>query len=77
MVKEKKEVKSLDFFKTKRVIGVFAIASLIFGFLFIRDNSITGNAILNSGNSSSLIQVIGVLLILCSLVLGTYALKEK
>lgn len=76
MAKKKKGVKFSDQFKTKRVAWIFAIIALIFGSLFIRQGTITGDAILNIGYSLNLPTIIGILLILCSIILGISALKD-
>lgn len=65
-----------NFFKTRKAIASFAIVALIGGFLFLNQSS-TGNVILNNSNSFNLISAIGLLLILCSIILGAYALKKK
>jgi len=69
-------MKKENFFKTRKTTVSFAIIALITGFLFL-NRSITGNVILNNENSFSLLSLIGLLLIACSVILGVYALKKK
>ena len=69
-------MKKESFFKTRKAIASLAIVALIGGFLFL-NRSITGNIILDSENSFSLLSLIGILLISCSVILGAYALKKK
>lgn len=64
-----------NFFKTKKVTVLFAIASLIAGFLFI-NKSITGNIILDNYHPISAVSIIGLTLIFCSIILGIYTLKK-
>jgi len=72
----KKKIKKENFFKTKKTTGFFAIIGLIGGFSTLNRN-ITGNVVLNGRNSSDLLSLIGILLILCSVVVGVYSLKKK
>ena len=66
-----------SFFKTKKVVIFFAVISFLGGFLFLKHN-ITGNAVISGKYFFSLISLSGLLLILCSIILGIYALiKER
>jgi len=69
-------MKKENFFKTKKATVSFAIIALIGGFLFL-NRSITGNVILDNKNSFSLVSLMGLLLIACSVILCAYALKKK
>ena len=68
--------KIFDWFETKKATMVFAIISLIGGFLFL-NHSITGNIILSDKYSFNLVSLIGLLLILCAVILGAYSIKKK
>jgi hypothetical protein len=68
--------KEKSFFKKKSVINSFAIIALLGGFFFL-NKRITGNVILNNYYSFSLISLIGLLLIICSIILGTYSIWKK
>lgn len=68
--------KNFDWLKTKKATAIFAAGSLISGFFFLNQN-ITGNAILNENYSLNTIPIIGLLLILCSVVLGTYSVIKQ
>ena len=61
--------------KTKKVVAGFAIIALLGGFFFL-NNTLTGNIIVESENSISLISIIGLLLIACSIILGAYAIRK-
>ena len=74
---EKKEVTFLGWFKTKKTTKIFAIISLILGFLFIMKSIITRSMFLDSGYSLNPFLVIGLLLISCSIILGAYSLKKE
>jgi len=65
-----------NFFKTKKTTAFFAIIGLIGGFISL-NKSITGKVVSNSTYSFDLISLIGVLLILCSIVVGIYSLKKR
>jgi len=71
-MKKKKE----NFLKTRKGIILFAIASLIGGFLFINHN-LTGNIILNNKYFPKLISLTGSLLLLCSGILIVCSTKKK
>ena len=68
--------KKTNFLTRKRTTTFFAIISLIGGLSFLNKN-ITGNIILSKAYSFDLISLIGLLLILCSVILGAYSLKKK
>ena len=67
--------KFFNWLKTKKVTAIFAAGSLISGFFFLNQN-ITGNAILNENYALNTIPIIGLLLILCSIVLGAYSVMK-
>ncbi len=74
----KKQNRKISFFKRTATTLSFSITSFLFGLLFLSiDNSITGNAILNKQYSFSALALIGFLLILCSIILLLYAIKNK
>ena len=68
--------KETNFLTSKKTTAFFAIISLIGGFSFLNKN-ITGKIILEDAFSFDLISLIGLLLILCSIILGVYSLKKK
>ena len=68
--------KKTNFLTRKTTTAFFAIISAIAGILFLK-KSITGNIILSDAYSFNLISLIGLLLILCSIILGVYSLKRK
>ena len=74
---KKKEVNFLGWLKTEKVTKSFAIISLILGILFIGQSIITGKEFLNSGYSLNPFLAMGLLLILCSIILGAYSLKKE
>tara|TARA_Y100000310_G_C20435589_1_gene693577 strand:- start:575 stop:787 length:213 start_codon:yes stop_codon:yes gene_type:complete len=65
-----------SWFKTRQATSIFAIGSLVSGFLFISQN-ITGNAIINNSSSFNVLSLIGLLLILCSVILGVYSIRKR
>lgn len=68
--------KFFDWLKTKQATSIFAVGSLISGFFFLNKN-ITGNVILNENYSLNILPIIGLVLILCSVVLGAYSVMKK
>ena len=62
--------------KTKKVATIFAIIALITGFLFLSPG-ITGGVISEGADSFNSLSLIGLILIGCTIVLATYALKKK
>ena len=68
--------KKTNFLTRKKTTAFFAIISAIAGFSFL-NKSITGNIILSDAYSFDLISLIGLLLILCSVILGIYSIKKK
>jgi len=62
--------------KKKKVTGTFAVIALISGAIFLRHN-ITGNIILSDKYSFNLLSLIGLLLVLCSTILGAYSIKKR
>ena len=69
-------MKKSNFFKRKKVTASFAIFALAGGFLFL-NQGITGNVILSGKSSINLLSIIGLLLILCSIILGIYSIKKR
>ena len=62
--------------KTKKATAIFSVVSLISGFFFL-NQTITGNVILNKNYSLNIIPIIGLLLILCSVILGAYSVMKR
>ncbi|MFH1801735.1 MAG: hypothetical protein ABH804_02810 [archaeon] len=65
-----------DFFKKRKVTVFFAVIALVGGVFFLR-KSITGNIILSNPVQTTSLSAIGILLILCSIILGAYSVKKK
>lgn len=65
-----------NFFRKKEVTLGFAVIALIGGVFFLRKN-ITGNIISADSIQMTIISFIGILLILCSIVLGIYSVKKR
>lgn len=66
--------------KTKKLAQILACISLISGLFFISQGMMTGNTILTGlANASyfSYLDIIGISLIICSVVLGIYSIKKK
>lgn len=68
--------KFFGWLKTKQATAIFAAGSLISGFFFLNKN-ITGNIILNENYSLNILPIIGLVLVLCSVVLGAYSIMKK
>jgi membrane-anchored glycerophosphoryl diester phosphodiesterase (GDPDase) len=64
------------FFERKGVTWVFSAIALVSGVVFL-DSNATGNVIVNRQNPVSVISLLGLLLILCSVILITYSAKKK
>lgn len=65
-----------SFFEKKKTTTAFAIIALTAGFLFL-NKGITGNVILNNKASFTLLPLIGLLLVLCSLIIAVYTIKKN
>ncbi len=72
----KKINKYLNLLETRKATAFFAIIALIGGFLFL-NHSITGRVISDNNSSFNTISIIGLMLILCSIILGAYSLWKK
>ena len=72
----KKRDKYLGLLETRKATAFFAIISLFGGFLFL-NHSITGSVISNNNSSFNTISIIALMLILCSIILGAYSVKNK
>ncbi len=68
--------KQENWFKQKKVVIGFSISALIAGFVFL-NHSITGNVMLNADKGLDLVSLIGLLLVLCSIILGAYTIKKN
>lgn len=66
-----------SWFKEKRVIIGLALISLISGFLFISQSGITGNAVINHYQPISVLSIVGLLLIFCSVILAIYTINKE
>lgn len=65
-----------NFFKSKKILSALAIASFTAGFFFI-DENITGNAVITNKQNFNVFSLIGLGLIICSVVLEFYLVKNK
>jgi len=65
-----------NWFKQKKTTATFAILALV-GSLFSLTPKITGNVILTNKYNFSLLNLIGLLLFLCSIILAIYSIKKK
>jgi len=68
--------KETNFLTRKKTTVFFALVALAGGIFFLNKN-ITGKIILEETLSFNLIPLIGLLLILCSIILGVYSLKKR
>ena len=69
-------VKFSEWLKTRKATYIFAITSVLFGFVFL-SGKITGNVIVSGGYSLNIISLIGSALIFCAIVLGIYSIKKR
>ena len=64
--------------ESKNATAGFSVVAFIAGVLFLKKAwEITGNVVLNNRYSLDLIPLIGLLLVLCSIILGTYSLRKN
>ena len=68
-----------EFLKKRTVKFTFMLISLIGGFCFIEYGltGITGNTIASAENTFNLLSFVGLLLIICSVVIGIETLSRK
>ena len=74
--KPHKKMNILESLKTKTATTIFAVIGIIGGFFFLNRN-LTGNVIIGNETTTSLVSLIGLLLIACSVVLGVYTIRKK
>ena len=65
-----------NWFKQKKTTISFAVVALI-GSFFSLTPKITGNVILTNKYNFSLLNLIGLLLFLCSIILVIYSIRKK
>ena len=63
--------------KSKKVTGILALISLIGGFLFMKNGGVTGNVVVNQYHPISVLSIIGMGLILCSVILALYTFNKE
>jgi len=64
--------------KKKQITGIISGAIFLIGFFFINQSkSVTGNVILNNRPLVEPTSIIGLILIVCSVVLAFYTLRQK
>ena len=66
-----------NWFKGKELTAMFAAVAFFTGFLFVDRGSISGNTVLNGDYSISAVSLIGLFLVICSVVLVAFALRNK
>lgn len=64
-------------FKTKKATGILAVVSLISGFFFMANSGITGNVVKNHYYPVSVLSMIGLLLVFCSVILAIYTINKE
>ncbi|HLD54672.1 MAG: hypothetical protein J4472_02205 [DPANN group archaeon] len=72
----KKTEKISNLFKSKSATVSFAIIALISGAFFI-NKGITGNVVLTTKQPFDIASFIGLLLIICSIILAEYSIRNK
>jgi len=65
-----------NWMKKRGVLAIFSIIALIGGILFL-DPSITGNLIFEKKIQFNLISLIGIALVICSIIIALYSIKNK
>ena len=65
-----------NWFKKKKTTAGFAIVALAGSFFSLR-SGITGNVVLTNKYNFSLLNLIGLLLFICSIILAAYSIKKK
>ena len=65
-----------EFLRSKGATSIFALASLAGAFIFL-NKSLTGMSVSENSTSLSLLTIIGLLLIACSVILGVYSIRKK
>jgi hypothetical protein len=75
-IKKNKNSMEKKFFQKKGITWIFGVIALIFGFLFL-DSGFTGNVIVNNKSPTSIVSIIGLLLVTCSTVLIAYSIKKR
>jgi hypothetical protein len=70
-------MKKQNWLKRKKVTAYFALISFICGFFFIKNSGITGNIVVNRYQPVSMLSLVGLLLIFCSVILVIYTIGKK
>ncbi|MBU1129129.1 MAG: hypothetical protein KJ949_00695 [Nanoarchaeota archaeon] len=65
-----------NWFKQKKTTAGFAVLALV-GSFFSINTRITGNVILTNSSNFNLLNLIGLLLFLCSIILAAYSIRKK
>ena len=63
--------------KEKKVTATMAIISFIAGFFFMANSGITGNVVRNHYYPVSVLSLVGLLLVFCSVILAIYTINKK
>ena len=71
--------KKQNFFEKRSVVAVFGILALFAGASFLQQGigSVTGNVVLNKHAALSIVPMIGIILLICSMVLIAYSIVKK
>ena len=70
-------MKKQNWFKKKSTTILFAIVSFIAGFFFLGEGRMTGNVVASEYQNFSYLSLIGLLLVICAIIIGVYAIKRK
>jgi hypothetical protein len=66
-----------SWFKKKKITAYIALIAFVSGFLFIKNSGITGNAVVNHYHEVSVLSIVGLLLIFCSVILTIYTIEKE
>ena len=67
----------MSWFKGKKVTTSLAFVSLVSGFLFMANSGITGNVVKNHYHQVSILSIVGLLLVFCSVALAIYTINKE
>ncbi|MEK6840870.1 MAG: hypothetical protein AABX79_02865 [Nanoarchaeota archaeon] len=64
-------------FKEKGIFLILAVVAFFTGFLFVDRGGISGNTILDGSYPVSTVSMVGLVLVICSIILGAFAIRSK